>query len=157
MHWHELERVFSVSSNKLYLIAMSITGQRTIAEDAVQEALVAVAESNVEPDNPEAYLCRTVRNKALKHAKEKRRFVQQTSETLLVSEGDSHLDRLFASQINQSIVALPPNQRETVILHIFGELTFREIAEIRRCSLNTVTSWYRRGIAALQKGVLDEE
>ena len=48
---------------------------------------------------------------------------------------------------------MPSKFSEVVILRIWGDLTFREIAETLDIPLNTVTSRYRYGIAHLRKSV----
>jgi len=157
MRWQQLEQLFKTNSHRLYLVAMAVTRHQDMAEDAVHEALMAMAESKAAPDNPEAYMYQVVRNKALRAIKDRKRYVRAQPETFLTSTSDSHADRFFAVQVSQKLNSLTAEQRETIILHIYGELTFREIAEICGSSPNTVASWYRRGIAALQKGVSRDE
>ncbi len=45
---------------------------------------------------------------------------------------------------------LGADQREAVVLKIYGRLTLREIAEMRAVSINTAASWYRRGLERLR-------
>ena len=47
--------------------------------------------------------------------------------------------------------ALPKEQREAVVLHLQGEMTFREIARRDGLSVNTVQSRYRYGVAKLRQ------
>ncbi len=46
---------------------------------------------------------------------------------------------------------LPEEQRETLVLHIWGELTFAQIAEILSLSINTVSARYRYALQALRR------
>ena len=46
---------------------------------------------------------------------------------------------------------LPPEQREVIVLKIWGEFTFAEIANSLNESPNTVASRYRLGIASLKR------
>lgn len=46
---------------------------------------------------------------------------------------------------------LPKEQSEVVTLHIWGELTFQQIADICRKPLNTIISRYRQALEKLQK------
>jgi len=43
----------------------------------------------------------------------------------------------------------------TIVLKSLEELTFKEISAVREQSINTVTSWYRRGLQKLR--ILMEE
>ena len=53
-------------------------------------------------------------------------------------------------QVASALKALPHVQREVVALHIHGKLTFREIAELLRISINTVQSRYRYALTSLR-------
>ena len=46
-------------------------------------------------------------------------------------------------KLSNALTNLPQDQREVIILKIWGDLTFQEIAEMFSCSINTVTSRYR--------------
>ena len=53
-------------------------------------------------------------------------------------------------RLNKAIAQLPYEQREVVILHLRGEMTFKKIAAIQDESINTVQSRYRYGIEKLR-------
>jgi RNA polymerase sigma-70 factor (ECF subfamily) len=153
--WKRIESAFHRCSHKLFVTALAVTGNRPLAEDAVHEALVAIVTSQAVPDNPEAYLCRCVRNQALRYVKDRRRYVTDVSE-FLVTDSDPESIALM-HQVCRALDRLGVEQRETIVLHTFGGMSFREIAELQEISINTVASWYRRGIAALKDGVADYE
>jgi len=52
---------------------------------------------------------------------------------------------------------LPDEQREVVILKIWNELTFAEIAQILEISQNTAASRYRYALGALKKNLQPHE
>jgi DNA-directed RNA polymerase specialized sigma24 family protein len=58
--------------------------------------------------------------------------------------------------IVRNLETLREEERETIIEHIYGELTFREIAEMREVALSTVTTWYRRGLERLRARMKEE-
>ena len=58
---------------------------------------------------------------------------------------DEDLGRLV-----DALVTLPYEQREVIVLHLQGDLTFREIAVVQGMSINTVRSRYRYGIDSLR-------
>ncbi|MDZ7789161.1 MAG: sigma-70 family RNA polymerase sigma factor [Xanthomonadales bacterium] len=160
MRGNEADAVFNRCSRKLYSIAMGVTGNRPMAEDAVHQALVGFLATQPDPDNLEAYLCRCVRNEALRAVTGQRRFIPDDSEFLtdtMESEWSKPEDEAFLRQVCDALTALSDDQRETIVMHIFGGLTFKEISDVREAPLGTVTSWYRRGIASLKTGVLNDE
>ena len=58
---------------------------------------------------------------------------------------------LLKTQVAAALTALPPDERETVVQHLWGNLTFREIAIVRDRPIGTVASWYRRGLEKLSR------
>lgn len=54
-------------------------------------------------------------------------------------------------QIQIAMTQLPDEQREVLVMKIWGELSFREIGEALDVSINTAASRYRYGLEALRK------
>ena len=50
----------------------------------------------------------------------------------------------------QAVEQLPDAQRETIVMKVFGGLTFQEIADTQGEPLSTVSSRYQRGLARLK-------
>ena len=150
----QLAQLFESKHKQLYVAALSVTRNRASAEDAVLDAMLAVSELNEEPDNLLAYLYRTVRNKALHTAKQSKRF-SADSETLdfIDNKSQSAEEQIFVTQILEQLEKLESNQQQVLIMKLFGDLTFDEIAEITANSPNTVASWYRRGLQKLKETI----
>ncbi len=53
--------------------------------------------------------------------------------------------------VETALCRLPPEQREVLVLKIWGELTFAQIGEALKLSPNTVASRYRYALVALKK------
>lgn len=53
--------------------------------------------------------------------------------------------------LRQELLRIPPEQREIIILHVYEELKFGEIAKMLGCNLSTVKSRYFQGIKKLKK------
>lgn len=56
----------------------------------------------------------------------------------------------FKQQVVERLLTLSGDERETIVQHLYGELTFQQIADIRGTAPGTVTSWYRRGLEKLR-------
>ena len=67
----------------------------------------------------------------------------------VISDEESH-------RLNKLIAQLPQQQREVIILHLKGEMKFREIAKLQSVSVNTVQGRYRYGLNKL-RSILDGE
>jgi RNA polymerase sigma-70 factor (ECF subfamily) len=128
------------------------------AEDVVQEAFVRFwKHQRGLGGDPMGLLVTSVRRAAFDQARrESRRAVREqfaegggeeaspAFEPLL--EGD---DRRRA--IEAALRRLPEEQREVLVLKIWGELTFEQIAAQLELSPNTAASRYRYALAALRK------
>lgn len=53
--------------------------------------------------------------------------------------------------LEDALKKLPPEQREVVVMKIWGELKFEEIAKELNISQNTAASRYRYALEALRK------
>lgn len=60
-------------------------------------------------------------------------------------------------KIKNMIDMLPDVQREVVVLNHYGGLSFKEIADIMKCSLNTALDTMRFGLNNLQKLMTEKE
>lgn len=144
-----LESVFLEHQRRLFASALAITRNRAAAEDAVHDALIAVAALRKAPDDMTAYLFRVVRNKALHNIKQAGRHVAMV-EDYLETAPDNAEQATLASQVRQHMVSLSKDEQQVLILKLFEDMTFDEIAGILGASPNTVASWYRRGLVKLK-------
>jgi RNA polymerase sigma-70 factor (ECF subfamily) len=59
-------------------------------------------------------------------------------------------------QLKQALDQLDPTVRDMILLRHFGEMSFREIAELYRCPMGTVLARVHRGLKTLRKLIGDE-
>ena len=52
-----------------------------------------------------------------------------------------------------AMLGLPLQQREVLVLKVFDEMTFKEIADVLGVSINTAASRYRYAIAKLREAL----
>lgn len=150
----EVTALFESQQRQLYVAALAVTRERSSAEDAVQDALLAVASLSERPEQLDAYLFRTVRNKALHSVKQGRRFEHRANQSdFLDVEHCSEEQKILAAQVTQQLGELDENPRQVIIMKLFADLTFNEIAAITANSPNTVASWYRRGLQQLREAL----
>ncbi|MEO7308621.1 MAG: sigma-70 family RNA polymerase sigma factor [Ferruginibacter sp.] len=60
-------------------------------------------------------------------------------------------------KIKGLINMLPDDQREVMVLNHYGGLSFKEIADLMKCSLNTALDSMRAGLNSLRKMMLEKE
>jgi RNA polymerase sigma factor (sigma-70 family) len=121
------------------------------AEDAVQEAFIALMAQRQMPNDPIAWMFRAVRNAAIDAArsasrrKRREQIVAASRGEWFESRSDSAID---AQTAEQTLRGLSAEHRQIVVLRIWGELNFTQIAEIVDLSVSAV---YERYTTALQQ------
>ena len=98
---------------------------------------------------PAPYLFRAVRNAALNHIRGHTRDAALADGGLWLTSPDDSPETSLALQ--SALRKLPDEQREIVVLRIWGELTFEEAAAVIGVSPNTAASRYRYWIAKLKE------
>lgn len=146
----------------LLLFAISIAGEKSRAQDAVHQVFLKMIESGMltRAADAKAYLFASVRNALLNDVKVRQRHVPLES-VLLDDEAAwfSPPDRDYAAELSlrRALAVLPDDQREVIVLHIWGELTFAQIAEVLEISANTAASRYRYALAKLREAMCSKE
>jgi RNA polymerase sigma factor (sigma-70 family) len=125
------------------------------AEDIVQEALIKLVRQSPPPNQPIAWLYRTVRNGAISQCRAERR--RQTHEAHAAEraplwfEPPNDPGGLDAAAAGKALAELPIEQREAIVAHLWGGLTFEQIAEISGASAATLWRRYTAGLTALRQ------
>jgi RNA polymerase sigma-70 factor (ECF subfamily) len=123
------------------------------AEDVVQEAFIQLARQSECPREPAAWLYRVVRNGAISagRAETRRRRHEQTAASHLNRWFQDSPETMIDSQTAAAALAqLPDEQLEVIVAHVWGGLSFSQIAEFVESSLSTVHRHYHAGIVALR-------
>jgi RNA polymerase sigma factor (sigma-70 family) len=127
-------------------------------EDVVQEAFLKLAGQGGLPENPAAWLFRVVRNGAINAATAAKRRRRHESEAAAESrswfQADSNatcVDALDPETATAELQALPLEQREVIVAHLWGGLTFEQIAEVSGISSSTAHRYYRAGLTTLRE------
>ncbi len=158
MDRHEISQVFRRDHRKLFLIAVAITANRSLAEDCVQEAILSVMRSTSRPANLPAYVAAAVRNEAIRQLRQSRRMPSSAEPWLeAVDPASSQEDLHAARELCGLLSELDPETREAIVLHLNAGMTFKEIARHSGDSINTVASRYRRGLVKIRNQVTDHE
>jgi RNA polymerase sigma-70 factor (ECF subfamily) len=154
--------LFDLTAQRLVRFAAARTRHQSDAEDAVQAALTRLAVAPrllVGVACPWAYLLRMVRNEVLLIARRKQRYSLAGSLEDLVTR--CAVDEMEREESHRAVWAalrtLPPEQAEVVVLKIWEEMTFAQIAEVLELSANTVASRYQYGMAKLTQRLLKQQ
>jgi RNA polymerase sigma-70 factor (ECF subfamily) len=107
--------------------------------------------------NPKAFVFRVLRNEANRFLR--RRINERAGERTNPGEVNgpaSVIERQnenAASLVAGALAQLPDEQKEMIILKIFQDFSFKEIASICGLSINTAASRYRYGIEKLRSSL----
>ncbi len=156
------------NASKLLLFARQQSRTEEDAEDILQESLIRLARKEAAGEfigGQEAglpYIYTSIRRLAVDYGrKEDRRtkreeFGQDLQDVtdypdpwLMSEAGDDELRELVEAQLKK----IPQKFSEVIILKIWGEQTFQQIADTLGISLNTVASRYRYGLDMLRKAI----
>lgn len=152
-----LEELYDTYSRPLFRYALMLTCSRDDAEDAVQVVFIRIAREwkrFVKVENVKAYLFSAIRNAAFNilRGRRRREALQESIcaafqlDQQTMDSGDQTESRILCEVLDE----LPVDQREVLMLKIFDEMTFKEIADTVGASINTVASRYRYGIEKLR-------
>src|SRR5579871_5542080 len=122
-------------------------------EDVVQEAFFKLARTEPPPRRPLPWLYAVVRNGALSAARADRRRRAHEGRAAVSAPAwfvPAEPTSLDAEAATAALVELPPEQREAVVAHLLGGLTFEEIGELTGSSAATAYRRYAAGLAGLR-------
>ena len=150
-----LTRLYDVAAPRLLRYAETLTRNRADAEDAMQSALVKVARKPKQvanADKPWAYLVRVVRNEALRVIGRRKPIASLASLLQVWRPVDCPLEQQESREkVQQAVARLPAEQAEVVVLKIWEQFTFAEIAELIHESPNPAASRYRYALEKLSR------
>lgn len=148
---------FRLHGPKLLLCARQWTRSLADAEDVVQEAFVRYWRGQRSlGGEPQALLLTSIRRAAFDLARRDRRRTDREERAEAGAELVASFEPLAEADerrraIEAALQRLPAEQREVLVLKIWGELTFDEIARQLDIPLNTAASRYRYALAALRR------
>ncbi len=152
-HSDRLEQLINAHSTALFKAALSVTGNREDAEDAVQEAYLKFLEKRSEFDGEgreKAWLMRVCVNAALDRLREKKRH--PTEELLDIYPAPDER----TESIMSTILKLPANERAAIHLFYFEGYQTDEIAKILKCRPGTARSTLSRARERLRRELKGE-
>jgi len=157
-----LRRIYEKYRDYLLIVAVALSHDPHLAEDAVQDTFVAFAKNVVAfrlSGSLRAYLAACVANRVRDLLRTRRRSREclpdgrsvTSDEPGLAITANEELERLSGA-----LAKLPEEQREVIVLRVHGRMRFRAIATLQDASVSTVKGRYRYGIQKL-RSILDSE
>ena len=153
-----LRRIYEKYNKDMLGLAIALSNNKNVVEDVVHDVFVSFAESidRIElKSNLRSYLLACVAN----HLRNRRRVkphetIPEEAMENTSSQSEQPDNVVMAEEISQRInnamARLPYEQKEAVIMHLQGELKFKDIAKAQGVSIGTVQSRYLYGLRKLR-------
>ena len=150
----EFHEAYGRHKDILYRFARRMTGSDAAAEDLVHDCFLAVwrnaAAYCAERGTMRSFLIGVTRNLALKRLKGERTFDELVEDSAVCVPIDT-AGRERGEMVAQAVAALPPLQREALILAEYEEMSLEEIARATGVELAAVKSRLHRARENLRR------
>ncbi|MEP7279512.1 MAG: sigma-70 family RNA polymerase sigma factor [Bacteroidota bacterium] len=167
-----LETLVVRHKDKLYTSILFMVKDKYLAEDIFQDVLIKIIDTirggrYTEEGKFLPWAMRIAHNLCVDHfRKVKRTPAIKTSddrdifEVLNFTEDSAEtkmMKRQSHDRVRRMLDLLPEDQREVIILRHYAELSFKEIAALTNCSINTALGRMRYGLINLRKMMLEKQ
>ncbi|MGV3662091.1 MAG: RNA polymerase sigma factor [Prosthecobacter sp.] len=160
-----LIRLHAEHATSVYRFAWSVTKDESLAQEVVQELFLKLARDGgliASAASERAIIFTLTRNLALdalrRHARQAKAMERLSHELpewfLPAHDGNAEETRLL---LTTTLAELPEDQRSVIHLHMWEELSFREIGELLGAPTQTIASRYRYGLEKLRAALLKLE
>lgn len=157
------EKLYARYERPLFSFILKFVANRQTAEDVFQQTWVKVIKAlpkYEERGTFSSWLFGIANNACVDHVRKVARakiddFASNEGLDRLPKEQSNQEDQLMAKEksawLGEAIESLPEDQKEVVLMRLYGELPFKEIARIVDCPLNTVLGRMHYAVQNLKK------
>ena len=154
----EIHELYDTHGRVLLAYACSLVPDVAAAEDLLHQVFARLLKDDRDLKEdlkivgpPRAYLYRAIRNAALNYRRDRARETDLAEHAGWLEAPPGFGEAGIA--LEQALASLPQDQREIVVLHVWGQMTFQEIAIALDISPNTAASRYRYGLGKLREAL----
>ncbi len=160
-----LAEIYDLFSDALYAYAFKHVGKAQVAEDLVAETfqrfLSSLERGGGPNDHLQAYLYRITHNLITDLYRREPPPSLELDTELLIEDGPGPAGQLAeqqeAERVRKALRLLTPEQRQVVVLKFLEGWTTQEISQALNKSQGAVKALQHRGIAALQRVLIDDQ
>ena len=169
---HALETLVIRHKDKMYTSILFLVKDKYLAEDIFQDVLIKIIDTirggrYTEEGKFLPWAMRIAHNLCVDHFRTvKRTPAIKTSddrdifEVINFTEDGADvkmMKRQSHDRVRQMLDLLPEDQREVIILRHYADLSFKEIASLTNCSINTALGRMRYGLINLRKMMMQKK
>lgn len=154
------EKLYILTSPKLFGFAMLMVKKKELAEEVLQDAFVKIwynaSQYHHEKGAPLAWMTSIVRYRSIDLIRSQKHSVNldEISENLLESPTVDDDNTSLDSELIECLEELQEQQKKSVLMAFYEGYTHQELAARLSVPLGTMKSWIRRSLEKL-KGCLD--
>ena len=156
-----LQTVYRLTSAKLFGVALRILGERSEAEDVLQDVYVTVwrkaADFDATRASPMTWLIAIARNRAIDRLRATRvsRRMEPLDAAAELADGTAGADSTLEqaqdnARLHECLGGLADRERNALRAAFFDGNTYEELAERTKVPLGTMKSWIRRAMIKLK-------
>lgn len=152
-----LGRIYDKYRDYLLITAIALSNNIKDAEDAVHDAFVSFTERTSDfklTGSLRSYLTVCVANRVRNIKQSQRRNVSLDDQTINAPGNDDPESNVICNEqleyLSKALSKLALEQREVIVMHEYGRMSLRAIADLQKESVNTIKSPYRYGIEKLR-------
>jgi RNA polymerase sigma-70 factor (ECF subfamily) len=143
------EDMYDAKAAELILYGRALGLSHAESEDVLQETFLTLLRRSEPPQQPEHFVVRSFRNRALNYRRSLwRRLTRELEARAWFERAPAPMAAEDAAM--RSLAALPLEQREVIVLKIWHGYTFDEIANLLDLSPNTAAGRYRYGLQRMR-------
>src|SRR5215216_4772113 len=169
---YALETLILRHKEKMYTSILFLVKDKYLAEDIFQDVLIKIIDTirggrYTEEGKFLPWAMRIAHNLCVDHFRKVKRtptiknsedqdifevlnFADECAETKMIK-------RQSYNRVKDMLDLLPEDQREVIILRHYGDMSFKEIATITNCSINTALGRMRYGLINLRKMMMQKQ
>jgi len=150
-----VELIWQRYARDLLTLLQAVLRSKHDAEDVLQAVFVRIVRKRrrlAGATHLDAYICRIARNEAAAFLGRRRRHrcIGPDDESWLTTVEPGAGQNELVEGLQTALGSLPQPQREVIVLKVYGDKTFEEIARMLGLSVNTAASRYRYGMEKLR-------
>ncbi len=167
-----LEKIIRRHKNRVFAYILMVVKDKDLAEDIFQDTFIKVINTFRSGQYKEEgkfvqWVMRIAHNLIIDHFRKARRIpIVENSDDYNVFDRvripvESVEDALITEQIHQDVKKLidylPKEQREVLVMRHYGDMSFKDIAEVTNVSINTALGRMRYALINLRKLVKEKD
>ena len=154
-----LRRIYEKYKNDSLKLAVTLINDVNTAEDIVQDVFVGFAQSAAKiqaSGNLKKYLATCVANRIRNRKRDRQRHEASSiddSDCIVCNSRRPEQWAILSEELellSNAMAQIPYEQREVLALYMQGDMTFRQIANVQKASVNTIQGRYRYGLNRLR-------